>query len=401
MIYDFLLGGMSGILISSMATYKVIQDVEADDKLVGPLSVRQFVYAAIAGLGIWLSFMAVTKGLSYALFITVPVVAFTTFFAFPWGGEQPTELWALAKIRFMIKPRKRIWNQSHTKELVTINVPKKIERVLTNGLTESEVQSRLSILADTIDSRGWAIKNANVNEPVAVQMYNEPSDRLVPTTLLPQQVSDIDIRPSDDVLDPYANPTAQTFQNMLDTSKQEQRQYISQKIQAAEPAQATPIVGSGEPDAGHKQDYYWFTDRPSTIVSPEANRPVSSTAPDPLLAKDEDMLTAKLREANSDNSNTYGNMKTIAPIHDSPDAATNAAAASIAAAPAVSAPAVATLQTAARTAAPQPKAQVTPERQAAIINAARNNDQTVATIANDFNKSNSLADGVEVDIPIR
>ena len=32
-----------------MAQYKVPQDVEADDKLLGPFSFRQFVYLLIAG----------------------------------------------------------------------------------------------------------------------------------------------------------------------------------------------------------------------------------------------------------------------------------------------------------------------------------------------------------------
>jgi len=32
-----------------MATYKVPQDVEADDKLLGPFSFRQFVYLMLVG----------------------------------------------------------------------------------------------------------------------------------------------------------------------------------------------------------------------------------------------------------------------------------------------------------------------------------------------------------------
>ena len=31
-----------------MATYKVIQDIEAEDKLIGPLTLRQFIYAGYA-----------------------------------------------------------------------------------------------------------------------------------------------------------------------------------------------------------------------------------------------------------------------------------------------------------------------------------------------------------------
>lgn len=39
-----------------MASYKVPQDVEADDKLIGPFSFRQFIYLVIvvlAGFAAW------------------------------------------------------------------------------------------------------------------------------------------------------------------------------------------------------------------------------------------------------------------------------------------------------------------------------------------------------------
>jgi hypothetical protein len=38
-----------------MAVYKVPQDVEAEDKLIGPFSFRQFIYLIVAALGIFLS----------------------------------------------------------------------------------------------------------------------------------------------------------------------------------------------------------------------------------------------------------------------------------------------------------------------------------------------------------
>ena len=109
-----------------MATYKVIQDVEAEDKLVGPLSLRQFIYAGIAALCIYLTVLSTTKHAGFMAIFFVPIALFTGFFAFPWGRDQPTEIWALAKIRFMLKPRKRIWDQTGVKELVTITVPKTV-----------------------------------------------------------------------------------------------------------------------------------------------------------------------------------------------------------------------------------------------------------------------------------
>src|SRR5471030_1443257 len=117
-----------------MSTYKVLQDIEAEDKILGPLTLRQFIYALIAALFLYISFICLTKGASYLLVLFLPPALFTGFFAFPFGKDQPTEVWALAKIRFLFKPRLRIWDQSGIKELVTVTVPKRIERVLTNGL---------------------------------------------------------------------------------------------------------------------------------------------------------------------------------------------------------------------------------------------------------------------------
>src|SRR5665647_1468056 len=135
-----------------MATYKVLQDIEAEDKLVGPLSLRQFVYAGVSALCLYFSFIVVTKGVPFLLVIFLPPAIFGGFFAFPWSREQPTEVWALAKIRFYLKPRRRIWDQSGIKELVTITVPKRIQRDYTNGLSQPEIQNRLNALANTIDS---------------------------------------------------------------------------------------------------------------------------------------------------------------------------------------------------------------------------------------------------------
>ena len=62
----------SVILIQAMATYKVIQDIEAEDKLVGPLTLRQFVYGGIAALCAYLSFFALSKGAGVLLIFLVP-----------------------------------------------------------------------------------------------------------------------------------------------------------------------------------------------------------------------------------------------------------------------------------------------------------------------------------------
>ena len=84
-----------------MATYKVIQDIEAEDKLLGPLTLKQFVYAGVTAICLYASFLALTKHVTFLLAIFLPPGLLTGFLAFPWKRDQPTEVWAVAKIRFL------------------------------------------------------------------------------------------------------------------------------------------------------------------------------------------------------------------------------------------------------------------------------------------------------------
>ena len=190
-----------------MATYKVIQDIEAEDKFLGPLTLKQFVFGAIGIFFGYLSFFAVVRGFPVALIIFAPPMLLGLFLAIPWSKDQSTEVWVLAKLRFKLKPKKRVWDQSGMEELVTITAPKKEEKVLTDGLDQTEVKSRLKALAETIDSRGWAVKNAEIGggAPVAT------SDRLVSLASLPTEVPAIDMNTIPDVMDSVSSAGLDTM----------------------------------------------------------------------------------------------------------------------------------------------------------------------------------------------
>jgi hypothetical protein len=365
-----------------MATYKVIQDVEADDKLVGPLSLRQFIYAGIGALSGYLGFLLTTKHAPFMLVIFVPITLICLFFAFPWGQDQPTEVWALAKIRFMIKPRKRVWDQSGAKELVTVNAPKKVEHHLTNGLNQDEVNSRLEALANTIDSRGWAVKNVNVNMTSQTAMLPDTSDRLVAASTLPQEVNAIDVRASDDMLDETANPIAQQFDQMINASETARRAQLVSQIQnnASVPAPA---------QSAQKPVDYWFMHQgpvvpgqatfvDAAVVAPSADNGVAPAVPQAVApTPEEEALVAKFKSENHSMSAAYGHMKTIKTPEQLAEEAREAAA----------------------VAATKP--QVTPEKQAAIMNLARNDDQDVATIARRAHQEVDHSDGDEIVVSLR
>ncbi len=210
-----------------MASYKLIQDIEAEDKLLGPLSFRQFVYAVVAAGLLYFSYLLYTHHGELLDIITIPIALFAGFLAYPFGKDQPTEVWALAKLRFLFKPRRRIWAQSGIKELVTINVPKRVEIQLTNGLTQTEVKSRLQALANTIDSRGWATKN--VTSVYQNPITNTDSDRLISAQTLAQSVPD-DVVDSVDPYDEQTSPIAQQVDQLLSSSSSQHRQQLIEHL---------------------------------------------------------------------------------------------------------------------------------------------------------------------------
>lgn len=242
-----------------MSTYKVIQDIEADDKLIGWMSPRQAIYATIVVISGFIGFLLITKGAWWA---TIPLLPHTILFAVlagPFVHDQPVETWLLARIQFFLKPRKRVWDQSGISELVTITVPKKVERVLTDGLSQTEVRSRLQVLANVIDSRGWSTKNININPYGQPSYAAVSSDRLIDVHQLPREVPAIDVTDQEDVLDERMNPTAQNLDRMIGQSTQAHRAAVMASMQphsksaakqpANTPAWFVPPSGTDAPAA--------------------------------------------------------------------------------------------------------------------------------------------------------
>ena len=386
-----------------MATYKVIQDIEAEDKLVGPLTLRQFIYACIAALCLYLSFLAITKHAAFMIVLFLPIAVTTGFFAFPWGQDQPTEVWALAKIRFLMKPRRRIWDQSGAKELVTITAPKMVDHVFTNGLSQDEVRSRLAALASTIDSRGWAVKNVNVNLEAPMVSPGYASDRLVPASSLPQEVNSVDVRASDDMLDEHSNPVAQHFDSMIAAASTAHHQQLMAQMQQPTPAPmssasaaaaATPMPVSTPVAVGTQPQQqpadYWFMHPAATVpgqatfadtpvIVPGAQTVTASAPQAAMPTADEEALVSKLRAENGSQTVAYGHMKMVKTPQQL--AAEEAA------------------QRAAAAAAATSKPPVTPKEQAVIMSLANNDDLDVATIARQAQQAKQ--DDGEVVISLR
>lgn len=333
-----------------MATYKVIQDIEAEDKFVGPLSLKQFVFAmggaffgylcvwGSANIGVWV----------LALFL--PPSLFGFFMAVPWSSTQPTEVWVLAKMQFILKPKKRIWDQAGLQDLVTITAPKKIEKALTKNLSQTEVKSRLKALAETIDSRGWAVKNSTLQEAVD---YDAVSDRLISADSVPQSVPEVDVNSIPDMYDISSSSKSPAFDQMI-ASKDEER-----KVQLADRMER---IRRGEP-----------------LENIDKNKQVVATAKDELPpiktsgSFDEKLLAEELKAKKSASTLSQSKMHKIGPKEAKKTKTKNDQN-------------------------PQSSSVMTTPVRPDILDLARNNDLNVATIARQANKPD---DDDEVVISLR
>lgn len=234
-----------------MAVYKVAQDVEAEDKLLGPFSFRQFIYLIITVMGIVMAWGLAQLFIPLAI-IPLPIILLFGALALPLRKDQPMETYLGALISFFLKPRKRLWVPDGTEHLIEIVAPKSDDVQLTKNLSRTEAQRRLAYLADLADTRGWSIRHSTMpvesSGSMVTDVYNEA-----------QQTKD--------VLD-SAGDVAQLFDNMIGKADDKRRQDAINRMrspQQVSPAPVQPIQETQTQPAPTQAP-------PVTVVAPAADQ---------------------------------------------------------------------------------------------------------------------------------
>ena len=235
--------------------YKVPQDVEAEDKLLGPFSFRQFIFLIIAVVSLGAAYILARILLPLGL-IPVPIALFFGALALPLRKDQPMEVYLAAVISFMLKPKKRLWQPDGIEYLVEVTAPKTEETTRRNSYDQEEVQRRLSYLANLVDSRGWSIRG--VNDPdssMQADLYNEAQTAFDP-------------------LD-ETGATAQNITNLINQSDARRRQAMIQTMSAAQQ------IAPDDPQSAS------FTDSSQSNQSSGSNSSASNTQSDQTSVLDD------------------------------------------------------------------------------------------------------------------
>lgn len=142
-----------------MAVYKVPQDVEAEDKLIGPFSFRQFIYLIVAALGILMAWLLSQIFIGFII-IPMPIIVAFLALALPLRKDQPMETYLIAMIKFFFKPRRRVWDPEGTISLVQVTAARAMDGPQLKGVGGSEAGQRLAYLAQVVDTQGWSTRGA-------------------------------------------------------------------------------------------------------------------------------------------------------------------------------------------------------------------------------------------------
>lgn len=225
-----------------MGQYKVPQNVETEDKILGPFSIKQFVYLVIAimwGFLMWRIFGFV---LPVAIVLILPVSGIFIALAVGKREEQSFENYFIAYIRFLMLPRKRVWMKDTDKDIVklTPKPPPKPEEV--KPPNPDEVRGQLHKLATIIDSRGRVQKNEVIQlpDPSAPQMSSLAGRVIDPHINTHEVIAPNAIGPQDDMLDTETSQKAAAVGQLLENVEADVRAQAVANMKKAGSAASKP-----------------------------------------------------------------------------------------------------------------------------------------------------------------
>jgi hypothetical protein len=89
--------------------FQVPQFIEFEDKIVGPLTLKQFGFLAIGAIACFLLFFSLTS--AFAIMLSIPIMAIVLALAFVKIKGVPMPKYIVNFISFALKPQLYLWKK--------------------------------------------------------------------------------------------------------------------------------------------------------------------------------------------------------------------------------------------------------------------------------------------------
>ncbi len=136
-----------------MQQFTVPQFIDVEDKIIGPITTRQFVIILAGFLLIGISY----KVFDFSLFLTVSIIIFAIdgAFAFAKINGRPFHFFILNLIQTLKKSNLRIWNHATRKAVDDYKIEEeKITQYFSLPQAKRYTTSRLAELSLVVDTKG-------------------------------------------------------------------------------------------------------------------------------------------------------------------------------------------------------------------------------------------------------
>lgn len=169
--------------------YKVPQNIDMQDKIIGPLTMAQFLYLLVAGMVDYILLQTVfpTAPVVFVV-IALPIATFALAMAFLKINDIPFPKFVQAAILFIFMPKQRIWRKvTDITSPVKIEEPKKKaeEKTIRKHVEKSEIEK----LASVLDTAGWAaVRDKQLKEFVTTFDEKHHEKVAVPAKAAPKRV---------------------------------------------------------------------------------------------------------------------------------------------------------------------------------------------------------------------
>lgn len=148
--------------------YSVPQFVDVEDKVIGPLTIRQFLWL-LAGAGIalvvWLLLPTIV-----AIILTIPVAGLAGTFAFYKVNGMTFNIYITNLFSFAVKPKERVWKRAVAMDVKVIPETKKAtkEKKYKVGLNDVSLNELVGILDNELSPQARSKPVSNPIEPAPV-----------------------------------------------------------------------------------------------------------------------------------------------------------------------------------------------------------------------------------------
>lgn len=132
--------------------FKVPQNIDLEDRIVGPLTLIQFVYCLVGGLICYIIYQLFPDKMFLVFLLDIPIALVAIALAFLKIQDQPLSHFIVAGLNYYNRPKIRFWNRFNKKISIISEAPQEAPKETT--LPQKRIEkSNLEKLAYVLDTK--------------------------------------------------------------------------------------------------------------------------------------------------------------------------------------------------------------------------------------------------------